>query len=70
MGPGVPRERVAAMRKAFMDALKDPDLLADAKKQTLNIAPIEGETIAKMLAKAYAMPPSVVERMRKVFEAR
>jgi tripartite-type tricarboxylate transporter receptor subunit TctC len=70
MGPDVPRMRVAAMRKAFMDALKDPDLLADARKQTLNIAPIDGETIANMLAKAYALPPSVVERMRKVFEAR
>ena len=70
MGPDVPRDRVAAMRKAFMDALSDPELLADAKKQTLNIAPIDGETVSRMLAKAYAMPPPVIERMRRIFAAK
>ena len=68
--PGVPADRVAAMRKAFMDALSDPELLADAKKQTLNIAPIDGETVSRMLAKAYAMPPPVIERMRRIFAAK
>ncbi len=67
MGPDVPKERVAAMRQAFMAALGDPALLADAKKQTLNIAPIEGEKIAEMLAQAYALPPSVIARMRGLF---
>ena len=67
MGPDVPKERVTAMRKAMMSALQDPALLADAKKQTLNIAPIEGEKIAQMLERAYSLPSSVVERMQRVF---
>ena len=68
-GPDVPKERVAAMRKAFMDALGDPDLLAEAKQQTLNIAPIDGDSVAHMLAKVYAMQPSVIARMRRIFAA-
>lgn len=67
MGPDVPKERVAAMRKAMMSTLQDPALLADAKKQTLNIAPIEGEKIAHMLERAYSLPPSVIARMQDVF---
>ena len=68
-GPDVPKERVAAMQKAFMDALGDPDLLAEAKQQTLNIAPIDGDSVAQMLAKVYAMQPSVIARMRRIFAA-
>lgn len=69
-GPDVPKDRVAALRKAFMEALRDPELLADAKKQTLSIAPIDGEAVTQMLAKAYAMPPVVIARMRKIFDAK
>ncbi|MDP2358709.1 MAG: tripartite tricarboxylate transporter substrate-binding protein [Beijerinckiaceae bacterium] len=69
MGPGVPKERVNAMRKSIMAALNDPVLLADASKQTLNIAPIDGEKIAEMLARAYALPPDVIKRMQRVFAA-
>ncbi len=70
MGPDVPKDRVTAMRKAFMDALDDPELRAEAKKQTLNIAPIEGEKIAQMLAQAYALPQSVIDRMRRIFQGK
>ncbi len=68
-GPDVPKDRVVAMQKAFMDALGDPDLLAEAKQQTLNIAPIDGGSVAQMLTNVYAMPPSVIARMRKIFAA-
>jgi tripartite-type tricarboxylate transporter receptor subunit TctC len=68
-GPDVPRDRVAAIRKAFMQALADPELLAEARQQTLNIAPIDGDTIAQLLSKAYDMPPPVIARMRRIFVA-
>lgn len=69
MGPDVPKDRVIAMRKAFIEALRDPDLLQEAKQQTLNIAPIDGSTVASMLEKTYDLPPSVISRMRKIFSA-
>ena len=40
--PGVPADRAAAMQKAFMDAQKDPELLADAQKLGIGITPIDG----------------------------
>lgn len=60
MPPGVPADRVAALRKAFMAALQDKDLLADAKKQRLDIEPLSGEDVQALVAKVYAMPPKVV----------
>src|SRR5262249_29207360 len=41
--PGVPADRVAVLRKAFMDTLTDPDLIADAAKARLDLAPMSGE---------------------------
>jgi len=43
MSPGVPAERVAALRQAFMTAMRDPELLAEAGKIGLVIDPISGE---------------------------
>ena len=67
MGPDVPPERVAVMRKAMMGALADPTLRAEAKQQTLTIAPIDGEKVTELLARAYSMPPTVISRMKQVF---
>ena len=62
--PGVPADRVAAMRKAFMAALKDKDLLADAAKQRLDIDPLSGEDVQALVTKVYAMPAAVVARAK------
>ena len=66
-GPNVPKERVAALRSAFMDVFMDPKFLADAEKATLSIAPVDGETIDAIVKQAYSMPPSVIERMRAIY---
>ncbi|HEX3969997.1 MAG TPA: hypothetical protein VHX19_01670 [Stellaceae bacterium] len=65
MPPGVPPERVAAMRKAFMAALKDPDLLADAKKQRLEINPLSGDEVQQLVTKVYSMPPDIVAKTKE-----
>jgi tripartite-type tricarboxylate transporter receptor subunit TctC len=61
----VPKERVDALRKAFMDALKDPELLAQAKKQRLDIQPISGEEVQQLVTKVYGMPPNVVAKAKE-----
>ena len=63
--PGVPPERVAALRKAFMDAFQDEALLADAKKGRFDIEPLSGEEMQALVAKAYALPKTVTERARQ-----
>lgn len=60
--PGVPADRVAAIRKAFMETLKDKQLLAEAEKAQLEITPVSGEVVQKLVEDAYAMPPEVVKR--------
>ena len=63
--PGVPVERVKALRDAFAAAMKDPELLADAARQKLDISPASGEEVAAFIARIYRSPPAVVERARK-----
>jgi tripartite-type tricarboxylate transporter receptor subunit TctC len=60
--PDVPAERVAALRAAFAATLADADFRAEADRLQLEIAPMSGEAIGTMLAKAYAAPPPIVAR--------
>ena len=41
--PGVPKDRADALRKAFMDTMKDPEFLAEAEKAQLEITPVSGD---------------------------
>jgi tripartite-type tricarboxylate transporter receptor subunit TctC len=63
--PGVPADRVAALRKAFMAALQDKDTLAEAEKMKLDLDALSGEEVQAEVAKAYAMPPNIVERAKQ-----
>ena len=68
--PGVPAGRAKALRQAFMATLKDPDLVADAKKANLDLTPMSGEQLAAMVADLYATPPAVIARTRQVIQAK
>jgi tripartite-type tricarboxylate transporter receptor subunit TctC len=63
--PGVPAERVAALRKAFMAALADPALLAEAKKMKLDVEPLAGDEVQAMVGQLFAMPKRIVERAKQ-----
>lgn len=60
--PGVPVDRIKALREAFDKAIVDKDLLADAAKEKLVINPISGAEIAALLERVYATPKDVLER--------
>jgi tripartite-type tricarboxylate transporter receptor subunit TctC len=63
--PDVPADRVAALRKAFVDMTKDADFLAEAKKLDLDLDVMDGAQLDDILRKAYASPPEIVEAARK-----
>ena len=63
--PGVPAERVAALRRAFMAALQDKDALAEARGMQLDLDPLSGGAVQAEVAKAYAMPIRIVERAKQ-----
>ena len=60
----VPEDRVEALRKAFMETWADPDLLAEAKKINLDVAPISGAEVQALIAKIYATPPAVIAKAK------
>ena len=63
--PEIPADRLAILRKAFMEALADPETLAEADKMGLTIGPKDGATVAALVKQLYASPSDLVERVRK-----
>jgi tripartite-type tricarboxylate transporter receptor subunit TctC len=51
--PGTPVERVAALRRAFDETLRDPEYLAEAERLNLEITPVSGERIQSLIAEVY-----------------
>jgi tripartite-type tricarboxylate transporter receptor subunit TctC len=63
--PGIPADRKAALSKAFDETMKDPDLLAEAAREKIDIGPMTGHEVDELLAKLYAIPPDVIEKASK-----
>ena len=66
--PDVPADRVAALRKAFDDTIKDPEFVAEANKLSLEIDPLTGAQIDDLLKQAYAAPKDIVQRASEILE--
>jgi len=64
--PGVPLDRVRALRAAFDATMRDEGFLAEAKAQRMDIDPIAGEAINALLERVYSSPPGVIERLREL----
>ena len=60
--PNTDPRRAALLRKAFMDTMKDPDFLAEAKKIKLEINPVSGEKIEALVKKIYATPSDIAKK--------
>ena len=66
--PGTPKDRVQLLRKAFQDTMKDPEFLADATKSKLDIDPLGGEEVQKMVAGIFKLSPSLVARLKEALK--
>ena len=62
--PGVPAERVAALRKAFNATLDDPDYRAEAAQRKMQVLLVRGEEIDDVLKRIFSMPRSVMDRVK------
>ena len=62
--PGVPAERLAALRKAFRDLVHDPEFLAVAEKRNDMIDPASGEDMDAITAETMRLPPPIVAKLR------
>jgi tripartite-type tricarboxylate transporter receptor subunit TctC len=66
--PGTPTDRVAALRKAMIETLRDPAMIADGKKLSIDFDPVPGEETAEMFADFYKTPPALIKQAREYTE--
>ena len=64
----IPRDRAAALKKAFNEAARDPALLTDAKKMNFVIDPITGDEVLAVIERAAKTPRSVIDLYKKLIE--
>ncbi len=57
--PGIPEDRLDALRKAYAAATADPEFLAKAEKLGLPVDPATGDKLAAAIAKALNQPPEM-----------
>jgi tripartite-type tricarboxylate transporter receptor subunit TctC len=65
--PGVPADRVTALRRAFDDTMKDPEFLADVERTRLTVSPLPGEELQKLVANVANLPPGLLEKVRAAY---
>jgi tripartite-type tricarboxylate transporter receptor subunit TctC len=66
--PGVPADRLTALRRAFDATLADGEFRADAQKAQLEIEPLTAVEIETLLAKAYGAPKTIVQKAAALVE--
>jgi hypothetical protein len=70
MPPGVPEERVAALRKAFEEMIRDPEFLAETHKSNMYLRTATGPEMEKMVSDVVTAPKEVVARLTQLMEAK
>ena len=66
--PGVPAERIAALRKAFDTMVRDPAFLEEAKREKFDIEPTTGQAMQDVINEMMSAPEGQKERLRKIIE--
>jgi tripartite-type tricarboxylate transporter receptor subunit TctC len=64
--PGLPKDRLELLQKAFVNTLKDPEFLAEANKSKLDIEGIDGPTITKKFGALFELQPATVAKLKEV----
>src|SRR6266508_3984863 len=64
--PGMAPDRLKILRDSWISTLKDPELLAEAKKRNWPVEPVGGEQLATLAKEVIAQPPEVIARLKKL----
>ena len=67
--PGVPQDRLDALRKAFLAALRHPDLVAEAQKAKMDIKPVSGDELDRVVAALVSAPSDIVDKTNRLLGA-
>ena len=66
--PGTPDDRVRILRKAYMDTLKDPEFLAEAKKGRLDIEPADGAELEQNVREIFKLEPALIAKLKEILK--
>lgn len=66
-GPlGIPADRTKALREGFMKAHGDPEFRAEAERLKVDLSPLDGEQVARIIADMKATPRSIIDRYKRI----
>ncbi|HEY7554228.1 MAG TPA: tripartite tricarboxylate transporter substrate-binding protein [Candidatus Binatia bacterium] len=68
--PRIPKDRLQILRNAFAKTLVDPDFVAEAKKGNLDINPLTGEEVQKLVDDLFKLPPATKSKLTSVLAAK
>ena len=66
LSPGTPKDRVQILRNAFTATMRDPAFLADAEKSNLDISPLSGEELEKIVHRLLKTSPAILARLKQI----
>ena len=66
--PGLPEDRLAALRKAFMDTMTDKEFLYDADQNKFEINPVDGDQLEALVKEVYRTPSDVLRKVAKMVQ--
>jgi tripartite-type tricarboxylate transporter receptor subunit TctC len=64
--PRTPKDRVELLRKAFMATMNDPEFRADAEKSNLDLSPLGGDELEKMIHSLVKVDPAVLGKLKQI----
>jgi tripartite-type tricarboxylate transporter receptor subunit TctC len=65
--PDVPAERLTALRRAFDAMVKDPEFIAEAQKLRVELGPLSGEELQKIVESVQDLPPDLVDKLKSMY---
>ncbi len=68
--PRIPRDRLQILRNAFAQTLTDPEFVTEAKKSNLDINPLSGEEVKKIVDSLFKLEPSTLKKLTTVLAAK
>jgi len=66
--PGTPKDRVELLRRAFQATMKDKDFLAEAVKSKLDVDPVSGEEVEKIVAGLFKLDAATIAKMAEILK--
>ena len=66
--PNTPKDRVLMLRKGLVETYKDPEFIADAQKARLDMSPLTGEELEKVVARTYKLEKPIIEKLKEILK--